>query len=62
MASILEQLKVDHGGLKQTYEALEMLAYDAVWSREDLIVLLDHALAAGTALRAKEDSAAEPVP
>ena len=62
MASIIEQLKVDRGELERAYEALAMLAYDAVWSREDLIVLLDHALAAGAALRAKEDSAAEPVP
>jgi phage-related tail protein len=46
MASTLEQLKVDRGDLERTHEALEMLAYDAIWSREDLIVLLDHALAA----------------
>jgi phage-related tail protein len=62
MASILEQMKVDGGDLQRAHEALEMLAYDAMWSREDLIVLLDHALAAAAALRADEDCTAEPIP
>jgi hypothetical protein len=62
MANILEQLKIDRGDLERAYETLEILAYDAIWSREDLIVQLDHALAAAAALRADEDCAAEPIP
>ena len=41
--------------LERTFSNLEGLAYDATWSREDLIVLLDHAFAMAAAERAEDE-------